>query len=91
MNILWSTFATHQVMRNYLKMNFEDHPSKYTRYLVANASVAKVDRAIKSVEMLTTLMATLEKKLDTADKKATTASSKADEALRAAKRSKKEE
>ena len=92
--VLWATFSTHEVMRSYVRMKFEDHPSisaEYTRYLIANAGVAKIERALESVNTLNTLIASIEKKVDTADKKATTASSKADEALRAAKRAKRED
>ena len=87
--ILWATFATHQVMKSYLKYSFSDHPSisgEYTRFLVAHAGVAKVERATKSIETLTALVSALEKKVETADKKATTASSKADEAIKSAKK-----
>ena len=81
-------------MRSCLKMLFEDHPSisgEYTRFLVAHAGIANVERASKCVESLTALITALEKKVETVDKKATTASSKSDEALKMAKKYRKEE
>ena len=91
---LWATFSTHQVMRDYLRLSFENHPSisaEYTRFLVAHAGVSKVEKAMKGVDALTTLVASLEKKIETAEKKATTASSKADEAVKLAKKAKRDE
>ena len=93
-NVLWATFATHQVMKSYLKASFSDHPSvsgEYTRFLIAHAGVAKVEKAISGVNTLNSLVASLEKKLETADKKATTAASKADEALKTAKKAKRDD
>ena len=87
--ILWATFATHNVMQEYLKFSFSDHPSvsgEYTRFLVANAGISKVAAAEKTITKLQVLVASLEKKVDLAEKKATTASSKADEAMRVAKK-----
>ena len=81
-------------MRNYLKLSFENHPSisaEYTRFLVAHAGVAKVEKAMKGVDSLNSLVASLERKIETAEKKATTASSKADEAMKVAKKAKREE
>jgi len=87
--ILWATFATHNIMQEYLKFGFADHPSvsgEYTRFLVANAGIAKISSAEKSIVKLQGLIAGLEKKLEVADKKATTASSRADEAIRLSKK-----
>ena len=91
--ILWATFATHHVMREYMKFSFFDHPSvggEYTRFLVANAGISKLARAEKSIDNLMKVIAVLEKKLNTVEKKSTTASSRADEALKLAKRAKKD-
>jgi len=87
--ILWATFATHNVMQEYLKFSFSDHPSvsgEYTRFLVANAGISKVASAEKTITKLQALVTSLEKKVELAEKKATTASSKADEAMRVAKK-----
>ena len=89
--ILWATFATHAIMREYLKYSFSDHPSiggEYTRFLVANAGIAKLSKAENTIHKLVGLVNTLEKKLDVLEKKATTASSRADEALKLAKKNK---
>jgi len=83
--ILWATFATHNIMQEYLKFGFADHPSvsgEYTRFLVANAGIAKIATAEKTIAKLQTLVTGLERRLELAEKKATTASSKADEAMR---------
>ena len=64
---------------------------EYTRFLVAHAGITKVERALKGVENLNSVISNLEKRLDAAEKKATTASSKSDEALKAAKRIKRDE
>ena len=93
--VLWSTFATHQVMRSYLKHNFADHPSvsgEYTRFLVAHAGISKIEKAVKGVDNITSLVNSLEKRVEAAEKKATTASSRADEALKqASKKAKRDE
>jgi len=89
--ILWATFATHNIMQEYLKFGFADHPSvsgEYTRFLVANAGIAKISTAEKTIAKLQTLVTGLEKRLEMAEKRATTASSKADEALRVANKKK---
>jgi len=92
--ILWGTFVTHHVMREYMKYTFADHPSiggEYTRFLVANAGISKIAKAEKIIEKLSSLISSLEKKLDQVDKKATTASIKADEAIEIAKKTKRPE
>lgn len=89
--ILWATFATHQVMQEYLKYTFSDHPSvsgEYTRFLVANAGIAKLAAAEKTIAKLQNLVNALERKVETTEKKATTACSKADEAMKMAKKKK---
>ena len=89
--ILWATFATHGIMREYLKYSFADHPSiagEYTRFLVANAGISKLAKAEKTIERLVGIISSMEKKVEMLEKKATTASSRADEALKLAKKSK---
>jgi len=87
--ILWGTFGTHMIMREYLKHDFADHPSisgEFTRFLVANAGVSKINRAQEAIDKLTKKVGDLEKLLGQVDKKATSASNKADEAHKAASR-----
>ena len=88
--ILWSTFGTHMVMRDYLKFDFADHPSisgEFTRFLVANAGVSKINKAEDTIKRLDKKVVELEKLVATLDKKATSASNRADEAHKlAAKR-----
>ena len=91
--ILWATFATHHVMREYMRYSFFDHPSvggEYTRFLVANAGISKINKAEKTINQLLQVINTLNKKLETLEKKTTTASSRADEALKMVKKGKKE-
>jgi len=85
--ILWATFGTHMVMRDYLKHDFADHPSisgEFTRFLVANAGISKITRAQDSVDKLSRKVLELEKLLGQVDKKATSAANKADEAHKVA-------
>ena len=45
--ILWATFATHQVMREYMRHGIENHPSmasEYVRFLVANSGLSKMEK-----------------------------------------------
>jgi len=89
--ILWATFATHEVMREYLRYTFADHPSmsgEYTRFLVAHAGISKLASAEKTISKLMGLVNALEKKVEMVDKKATTATSKADEAVKLVKKKK---
>ena len=90
--ILWATFSTHHVMREYMRYSFADHPNiagEYTRFLVANAGIAKLQKAEKMIEDLNGTIDMLIKKLDNVEKKATTASSRSDEALKLLKKVKK--
>ena len=79
--ILWATFATHQIMREYMRHAFADHPSisgEYTRFLVANAGVSKMNKALNTISKLEDMVKALERKTELAEKKAATASNKAD-------------
>ena len=87
--VIWATFATHQVMREYMKHSFHDHPSvagEYTRFLVANAGISKVETALTAIERLNGLVKDLEGKIEQVEKKAIRASNKADEAEKLAKK-----
>ena len=87
--VLWATFATHQIMREYQKHNFADHPSiagEYTRFLVANAGVTKIERALGAIEKLSSRITALDGKVDQVERKAITAANKADEAVKAVKK-----
>ena len=88
-SILWATFATHQVMREYMKYTFSDHPSisgECTRFLVANAGISKLNKAMLAICKMENLIEVLERKADLAEKKATTAANRADEAMKAVKK-----
>ena len=83
MGVMWATFATHQVMRECTKHSFADHPSvsgEYTRFLVANVGISKMDRALAAIDRLSELVKNLDNKLEQVEKKAIRASNKADEA-----------
>lgn len=90
--VLWGTFATHEVMKEYLKHGIENHPSissEYVRFLVANSGMTKLDKAVKDMTKVQSEMKEFTKSLKTVEKTATTASNKADQALTAAKKSNK--
>ena len=66
--ILWAAFATHRIMREYLKHSFAHRSSiggEYTRFLVANAGNFKLTKARKTIERLCVIITLLEKKVET--------------------------
>ena len=76
-------------MREYVQHSFADHPSvagEYTRFLIANAGLDKIDRAIKGIERLNELVKNLDNKIDHVEKKSIRASNKADEAEKLVKK-----
>jgi len=93
--LIWGTFATHQVLRDYQKHGISNHPSiasEYVRFLVNNCGAVKIAALDKrcltletSVKDLIKLTATLEKKVDSLSNKADDAKRKAEEALKLAK------
>lgn len=86
--LLWSTFCTHEVMKEYVKHGIENHPSvasEYVRFLVANTGHAKVEQLDTKVEKLESTIKSLETRLKAAEKSATTAANRADEAAKLAK------
>lgn len=86
--VLWATFCTHEVMKEYSRHGIENHPSvasEYVRFLVANAGHAKLEAVDSKVSKLTETVKSLEARLKAAEKAATTASNRADEAVKEAK------
>ena len=87
--VLWGTFATHQVMRDYMKHGIENHPSissEYVRFLVANAGLNKMEVLVEDVKKVKANVKDLTKSIKTVEKTATTASNKADQAFKEAKK-----
>jgi len=91
-SILWGTLGTHQTLREYQKHGIENHPSiasEYVRFLVAHSGVQKVEKLTLRCESLESDLKKMTRLLEAAQKMATTASNKAEEALKAARASKK--
>ena len=87
--ILWATFATHQVMREYMKHGIENHPSmasEYVRFLVANSGLSKIDKMEARLLALEEENKTLKRDVAQADKAAKSAANKAEEAKLLAKK-----
>ena len=87
--ILWATFATHQVMRDYMKHGIENHPSmasEYVRFLVANSGWSKMQQIEGRLKKLEEENIQLKKDVVAADKAAKSAGNKADEAKTLAKK-----
>ena len=87
--ILWATFATHQVMREYMKYGLENHPSmasEYVRFLVANSGLSKMDRMEARLKKLEEENKDLKREVAQADKAAKSAANKAEEAKLLAKK-----
>jgi hypothetical protein len=85
---LWGTFATHMVMREYVKHGIENHPSiaaEYVRFLVANSGLARLEAVEKRVLKLEDGMTAVVKRLDALKKVADSALTKATEAYSLAK------
>ena len=87
--ILWATFATHQVMREYMKHGIENHPSiasEYVRFLVANSGLSKMDSMECRLLALEEENKNLKRDVAQADKAAKSAANKAEEAKLLAKK-----
>lgn len=84
---LWGTFATHQVMREYMKYGIENHPSiasEYVRFLVANCGLSKIASLETRCLKLESDVKELRTLVGNASKSATSAANKADEAKKLA-------
>ena len=80
--ILWATFATHQVMREYMRHGIENHPSmasEYVRFLVANSGLSKIDKMETRLKALEEENKILKRDVAQADKAAKSAANKAEE------------
>ena len=87
--ILWATFATHQVMREYMRHGIENHPSmasEYVRFLVANSGLSKIDKMEGRLKALEEENKVLRRDVAQADKAAKSAANKAEEAKLLAKK-----
>ena len=87
--ILWATFATHQVMRDYMRHGIENHPSmasEYVRFLVANSGLSKIERMESRLKALEEDNKILKRDVAQADKAAKSAANKAEEAKLLAKK-----
>ena len=86
---LWGTFATHMVMKEYVKHGIENHPSiaaEYVRFLVANSGLARLEVVEKRVLKLEDGVNGMVKKLEALKKVADSALTKATEAYSLAKK-----
>ena len=86
---LWGTFATHMVMKEYVKHGIENHPSiaaEYVRFLVANSGLARLEVVEKRVLKLEEGVNGIMKKLEALKKVADSALTKATEAHSLAKK-----
>ena len=89
MGILWATFATHQVMRDYMKHGLENHPSmasEYVRFLVANSGMSKMEKMEERLRAVEEENKILKRDVAQADKAAKSAANKAEEAKLLAKK-----
>ena len=87
--ILWATFATHQVMREYMRHGIENHPSmasEYVRFLVANSGLSKMEKMEARLSALEEENKILKRDVAQADKAAKSAANKAEEAKLLAKK-----
>lgn len=80
--VLWGVFATHAVMRDYMKYGIENHPSiasEYVRFLVANSGLVKLDKIDTQQKEITSRLTEVEKKLAQLEKAQTTSANKLSE------------
>jgi hypothetical protein len=87
--VLWGTFATHQVMREYMINGVENHPSissEYVRFLVANCGLERIVQLEAKATALTTELQEVKKMAQEAKKAAISASNKADQVEKASKK-----
>ena len=87
--VLWGTFATHQVMREYMINGVENHPSissEYVRFLVANCGLERIVQLEAKATALTAELQEVKKIAQEAKKAAISASNKADQVEKASKK-----
>jgi len=94
--VLWGTFGTHQVLREYQRHSIENHPSmasEYVRFLVAHTDATKVsvmEQRSKALEATCkkseSEVKKLEKELDNQKRSLSTANNKIDELQKAVRK-----
>ena len=94
-SLIWGTFATHQVIREYQSYGIENHPSiasEYVRFLVYNSGAHKIElleaRCLNlenKVKEMSKTIESIQKTASNGANKADDAKKKAEEALKLAK------
>ena len=88
LGVLYGTFSTHQVMREYSRYGIENHPSissEYVRFLVANSGLTKIEALSLKCDKMATEVKEAKVSATAAQKAANTAANKADMVEKAAK------
>ena len=81
LGVLYGTFSTHQVMREYSKYGIENHPSvssEYVRFLVANSGLSKIESLSQKCDKMSTEVKEAKGTASAAQKAANTAANKTD-------------
>ena len=89
LGVLWGTFATHQIMREYMQHGIENHPSissEYVRFLVANCGLERINKLEAQNDKLSTEVVELKKLVASQTKTLSTLANKTEEALKLAKK-----
>ena len=92
LGVLYGTFSTHQVMREYSKYGIENHPSissEYVRFLVANSGLSKIEALSSQCVKMASDVKDAKASATAAQKAANSAANKADVVERAVKAAKK--
>ena len=82
-NIVWAVLKAHDVMAEYKRLSFKNHPSVATelvKFLAINTSFEAIEKLVSQTKVLETEMSDMKKQVATAVKSAASSANKADEA-----------
>jgi hypothetical protein len=81
-NIVWAVLKAHDVMAEYKRLSFKNHPSVATelvKFLAINTSFESIDKLITQTKILETDVSELKKQVAAAAKKSDSSSNKSDQ------------
>jgi hypothetical protein len=82
-NIVWAVLKGHDVMSEYKRLSFKNHPSVATelvKFLAINTSFESIEKLVSQTKVLETKVNELKKQISAAVKSSASSSNKADEA-----------
>jgi cell division septum initiation protein DivIVA len=82
-NIVWAVLKAHDVMAEYKRLSFKNHPSVATelvKFLAINTSFESIEKLVAQTKVLETEVSELKKQVTASVKSSASSANKADEA-----------